>query len=802
MHVILIQTLLYKDYRCFRTPSHDLDLEFWQDDSAGAVPFEIKIDNNDGSTKTLEKGTSVGIGCTSTTLEPGAAKPTLKWYHNNEEITADEDSGERRYVTTEGPLYLLNFEDFVDGDGGVLKCEGELNGQTASDTLSIEILKPIEVLSKNEQFGILGQDGDIECDAIGTPPPMLTWKFSNTTDIDSGGRYIIDEGKLTIKTLTFDDAGEYICSLFVRTTFERQKFMIKYTVVDPPKIPQEPTIQPNNPKEGDDVTITCSAEGTPKPTYAFKRGETPITDKEEESVDEVNGILTLKSITRKSEAQYTCVASNQGGIIESTTSLDVKIPPTITVEDVGSSPSEGEKRDVRCSAQGDPKPTLKWQKIGGAHFSETPEGDGPFVVNEAGGEPDDAEIKTVSAILRFESVRPADSGDYMCSAISIVGKVNKTIDFDVKYKPHFDTDFKETEFYGWRGHRANLTCMASANELAIITWYIPSEEAPEDVTKAELISTSGPYTVETLQRFPEYHLSSSSLIVHIQDDDKTLYRNYLCKADNGQEAVRTVTLKEATAPERPTLTVLKTFSTMVTLEVTKPTEDGGQPVNGYEYQYETADGSNLEMGVIEESDIQGDSTQFSIKGLEPSTSYVISIKAKNVVSTGSAMEITITTEEVSAPVKLEITSSQEGIEPTSYTLQWAKPEDGGSPITKFVITYQKVNVDESLSPAEWQVIDNVDPEKTTRTIENKPDAREYKITGLQRNSFYDVRIIAVNAIGDSLEEFRIIKTSTGADDEEEVVDDKNEENKNIKKSVRGTAPEKQEKSESAPESGI
>ncbi|GFR62507.1 NCAM-related adhesion molecule, partial [Elysia marginata] len=87
--------------------------------------------------------------------------------------------------------------------------------------------------------------------------------------------------------------------------------------------------------------------------------------------------------------------------------------------------------------------------------------------------------------------------------------------------------------------------------------------------------------------------------ISLSGDDDTLYRDYICEADNGQTAVRTVTLKKATAPAEPNLKLIDSLSTTVELEVQKPSNNGGQPVTSYNYKYYSLkDPGNVKQGVL------------------------------------------------------------------------------------------------------------------------------------------------------------------------------------------------------------
>ena len=56
---------------------------------------------------------------------------------------------------------------------------------------------------------------------------------------------------------------------------------------------------------GQNVTITCKAEGFPAPNYIILYNGTPFNTR-----DVVNGVTTIKSVQRSDDGQYQCTANN------------------------------------------------------------------------------------------------------------------------------------------------------------------------------------------------------------------------------------------------------------------------------------------------------------------------------------------------------------------------------------------------------------------------------------------------------------------------------------------------------------
>uniref|UniRef100_A0A2C9M818 Uncharacterized protein n=1 Tax=Biomphalaria glabrata TaxID=6526 RepID=A0A2C9M818_BIOGL len=527
-------------------------------------------------------------------------------------------------IETSGNSLRLRIGDVQETDAGVYKCRGSKGDKSDERTINLEVSIPVKVLSKPDQFGIIDQDGAVECDVVGKPVPTLTWKFLNGSDIPNSDKYVISPNRLTIKKLTVEDAQTYNCYVYVLSTGHLEDFLINYEVVKPPVISLLPTFDPPNPKVGDTVVIKCLADGRPNPEYTFfksdrDKGEVPVS---EDKVNKANGILTLTDVQREDEATYRCVASNKGGSDTKSNTLDVLIPPVIT--DINDVPNafENTEAKLKCVAEGDPMPDIEWKKL-----------------------------------------EPLSTGSQ--------AKVN-----------------------------------------------IANNDATNDY----------------------------------------LYGDYLCKATNSLgDNVLKIQLRKASPPNQPIVKIVDTFSTSVKLGVTTVEQQAGVEVT--EYHYALKQNGQAQSEDVVKANLGGE-TQFSVTNLQPGTSYTIDVQAKSPVGLGSAKSIIVKTPDVSRPEKLTIESPPLGESSNSYTVRWATPVDGGSVITKYIIKYRKCEITEmTTDPKKWTVKQYLANENSV--IEStQSSTQEVTIPNLDSDSYYDIRVTAVNDKGESDPESKIIKTSS------------------------------------------
>ena len=71
-----------------------------------------------------------------------------------------------------------------------------------------------------------GQSGSFVCQALGDPPPTITWfKAANQITADTP-RVVLSASRLTITNVTLEDDGYYTCrAVFPRGTTEAQAFL-------------------------------------------------------------------------------------------------------------------------------------------------------------------------------------------------------------------------------------------------------------------------------------------------------------------------------------------------------------------------------------------------------------------------------------------------------------------------------------------------------------------------------------------------------------------------------------------------
>ncbi|CAH1248239.1 HMCN2 [Branchiostoma lanceolatum] len=187
------------------------------------------------------------------------------------------------------------------------------------------------------------------------PVESLSWTGpAVTAGRTTGGT--LDTPALTIQNVEKSDAGNYTCSASNLAGIGSD-----YLNLDVLYAPTSTAVVPASveEKEGDPLTLTCTSDGNPAPTF--------IWNKQGGSVGLPAGhVVQIQSLSREDAGTYTCTASNGIGNPQAATStVNVLYLDTPTINTT--SPvtlEEGQSTAMQCSAMANPIAGFKWRKDG------------------------------------------------------------------------------------------------------------------------------------------------------------------------------------------------------------------------------------------------------------------------------------------------------------------------------------------------------------------------------------------------------------------------------------------------------
>ncbi|KAM9212162.1 hemicentin-1 [Dugong dugon] len=287
-------------------------------------------------------------------MADGIPTPTINW--KKDDVLLADLLG--KY--TAEPYGELILENVVPEDSGTYTCVA--NNAAGEDThtvsLTVHVLPTFTELPGDVSLN-KGERLRLSCKATGVPLPKLTWTFNNNI-IPAYFDSVNGHSELVIERVSKEDSGTYVCTAENSVGFVKAIGFVY--VKEPPVFNGD---YPSNWIEplGGNAVLNCEVKGDPAPTIQWSRKgvEIEISHRIQQLG---NGSLAIYGTVNDDAGDYTCVATNEAGVVERSMSLTLQSPPVITAEPVETIISAGGKVILNCKATGEPHPTILWSRQG------------------------------------------------------------------------------------------------------------------------------------------------------------------------------------------------------------------------------------------------------------------------------------------------------------------------------------------------------------------------------------------------------------------------------------------------------
>ncbi|CAL4168308.1 unnamed protein product, partial [Meganyctiphanes norvegica] len=156
------------------------------------------------------------------------------------------------------------------------------------------------------------------------------------------------------------DAGTYMCQ--VNTIVAKSQYGVLEVVV-PPNIVDSDSSGDVMVQEHANVTLTCSATGTPTPSITWRRedGERININKTSRVLEHVGPILSLAKISREDMAAYLCIARNGvPPIVSKRIQVSVDFPPQMNIKHQLVGAPVGYSITLECTIEAHPQALTYW----------------------------------------------------------------------------------------------------------------------------------------------------------------------------------------------------------------------------------------------------------------------------------------------------------------------------------------------------------------------------------------------------------------------------------------------------------
>ncbi|KAK2828376.1 hypothetical protein Q5P01_019410 [Channa striata] len=596
---------------------------------------------------------------------------------------------------------------------GIYKCVAKNGDKEAQATVQVKIFQKITFKNaQSPQEFNEGDDADIICDVVSSPPPTIIWKHKGSMiQVAKDVRFkIMDNSHLQIRGIKKIDEGMYTCEARVMARGEIDFRMIKVIVNVLPTIRARQSEVNATANISSSALLACDADGFPEPTVTWTHNNIVLETGDKYSLNEDGSELVIKDVKKVDEGDYTCIAKNKAGKKAEEVSLNVFVKPQITYLNNQTASEFDEQVTLTCEASGDPTPTISWS------FENT--------VFTEGEQSHDRNIVVRSharvSSLTLKNVQFTYAGQYLCTASNSIGQDNRHMYLEVRFAPKIQG---LVTVYTWEGNPANISCEVDAHPRASVVWFRDGVQLPTANTTSVTI-----YNTPTIS------------YLEVTPDSQNDFGSYNCTATNvmGTESKEFI-LIQAEVPSSPEIVQVEPFSSTAVVEFAVPESMGGVPVIRYRVEWRLPG----QAWTGREYDAEDGMTKITIVGLKPETTYEVKMSAINGKGEGeSSMAKPFKTEPVREPSapKLEVKVQNRG---NSVKVNWIKQDDGGSPIKHYLVRYKAKHV------SDWK------PE-----IRIPHGSDHVMLSGLDWNTEYEVHVVAENQQGKSKPGILSVRTAT------------------------------------------
>ncbi|XP_054556708.1 immunoglobulin superfamily member 10 [Talpa occidentalis] len=273
-----------------------------------------------------------------------------------------------------------------------------------------------------------------------------------------------------------------------------------------------------------DAFLPCEAAGNPLPTIHWTRVSSGLALSREKQNSRFqvlpNGTLSIQRVDIQDRGQYLCSASNQFGTDHLHVTLSVvSYPPRILESQTKQiTAHSGSTVELKCRAEGRPKPVISWILANQTVVSESSQGSRG------------ATLVTSDGTLVIHNLSIYDRGFYKCMASNPAGQESVLVKIQVIAPPPIILEPKRQLIAGSWGESLKMPCTAKGTPQPRVHWVLSNGT---EVKPLQLISSK------------LFLFSNGTLYIkNIDSSDRGTYECIATSSTGSERRVVTLTLEE------------------------------------------------------------------------------------------------------------------------------------------------------------------------------------------------------------------------------------------------------------------
>ncbi|XP_063001421.1 basement membrane-specific heparan sulfate proteoglycan core protein [Elgaria multicarinata webbii] len=386
-----------------------------QDGESPTHPPPLRIES---SSPSVVEGHNLDLTC----VAPGQPRATFTWYRREGPLPA----GHR---VSNGHLRLVQLTPADSGEyvcrttGGAAPQEASLvvsvlASATTNPSAASRLQSPIISIDPHSTAVRRGADVAFRCRIHdGAQPIEVSWKLPNN-QLQDNVRISPNGSVVTISNARPQNQGAYRCVASNR--FGIANSLVNLMVQGPPTV----SVVPQGPvrvKVGKSISLDCLGAGEPRALVRWsKLGARQKVEHQTLMPLDSRAVLQISSAKLEDAGSYVCMAQNTLGTAEAQVDVSVEsVHGKLGAPEIRVNPTQtvvaGQTAQLRCSATGDPTPTIHWSKLRA---------------------PLPWQHRLDNDTLVIPRAAQQDSGQYICNATNSAGFTEAFIMLDVETPPY------------------------------------------------------------------------------------------------------------------------------------------------------------------------------------------------------------------------------------------------------------------------------------------------------------------------------------------------------------------------------